>query len=129
MRRQALVRTQREEPSGSWGGRWGFLGRDNRGGVGGAGACLAGMPGAAEMKGEAYQAPAKMLTGPGTARAREKGRSVRLPKRPQLDSKKSRVRTQLQAGASDGLGVCRVTKGQAAGLIKRCTTPDVPLEH
>ena len=55
--------------------------------------------------------------------------SVRLPKRPQPDSKKSHIRTQLKAGTSNGLGVCRVTKGKRQGLESAATTPDIPLEH
>ena len=93
----------------SWGG--------TPGGGGGAGARLAGMPGAAEINGgglpgtcqDANRFRHSRSPGDGTV-------SVRLPKRPQPDSKKSRVRTQLQAGASDGLGVCRVTKGKRQGL-------------
>lgn len=98
-------------------GGGGFLGRDTWGRRR-AGARLAGMPGAAEMRRlpgtlqDANRPRHSQSPGEGTV-------GVRLPKRPQPDSKKSRVRTQLQAGASDRLGVCRVTKeGQAAGLIK-----------
>lgn len=108
--------TQREEPGGSWGGRHGFLGRDTwgrrrdrsppgrdaRGGRNKSGR----LPGTCQdaNRSEHSGSPGEGMVG------------VRLPKRPQPDSKKSRVRTQLKTATSDGLGMCRVTKGKRQGL-------------
>ena len=88
------------------------------------------MPGAAEIKGGGLPGTCQDANRSRHSRSPGEGMvSVRLPKKPQPDSKKSHVRTQLKAGTSNGLGVCRVTKGKQQGLESAATTPDIPLEQ